>query len=246
MADALLIARLELRRMFLSPVSYVAGAVLQFVLAIVFFSNLASFEATAGGVSLMDAVVRPLFFSAGTMLLLATPMLTMHLISEEYRQGTILLLLSSPIAMTSLVLGKFLGGLGLMLFLILLFTTMPAGLLLFATIDIADLAVCVLAATLYALPITAIGLYASSLASKPLLAAMSCFGMLFALWLSDLPRHSGQGWISNLSDHISIMNHYQQLLLGAVSLDSILYVFLASLFFILLSIRRLHNLRTLH
>ena len=244
--EILLIAGLELRRMFRSPVSYVVGAVMQFILAVVFFSNLGSFEASGGGVSLTDAVVRPLFLSSGTMLLLAAPMLTMHLISEEYRQGTILTLLSSPVSMVSLAAGKFLGSMCLMVFLILLFTLMPLGLLLFADLNLNDLAVCVLATILYVLPVTAIGLYASSLATRPMLAAMACFGMLFLLWLSDLPRHSGNNWLSGLSDYISIMNHFQQLLRGLITPANICYVLLVSLFFIILSIRRLHNLRTLH
>lgn len=246
-ADTILIAKLEVRRMFRSPMGYVAGAVLQFILAIVFFSNLAAFEAAAGGISLTDAIIRPLFFSAGTMLLLAAPMLTMHLISEEYRQGTMVMLLASPASMVAVTLGKFIGAICLMAFFIILVATMPLGLLLFAPVNMADLGICVVATVLFALPITAIGMYASSLASRPLLAAMAAFGMLFALWLSDLPRHAaGQGWLAELSDYISIMSHYEQFLQGLASPADLCYFFLLSLFFIILTIRRLHNLRTLH
>ncbi|MGV0005739.1 MAG: ABC transporter permease subunit [Candidatus Porifericomitaceae bacterium WSBS_2022_MAG_OTU9] len=245
-ADSILIAKLEARRMFRSPTGYVAGAVLQFILAIVFFSNLSAFEAAAGGISLTDAVIRPLFFSAGTMLLLAAPMLTMHLISEEYRQGTMVILLASPISMMSLAIGKFMGAICLMVFLIILVATMPLGLLLFAPVNMADLGICIVATILFTIPVTAIGMYASSLASRPLLAAMAAFGMLFMLWLSDLPRHAGQSWLAELSDYMSIMSHYEQLLQGLATPADLCYFLLLALFFIMITIRRLHNLRTLH
>ncbi len=107
------IALRELRSMFLSPLAWTVLAVTQLVLAwsfftqIDFFFNIQSQLATvpnAPGVT--DLVVMPTFEVASIILLMVTPLLTMRLISEERRNGSIALLLSSPISMTRDRTGK--------------------------------------------------------------------------------------------------------------------------------------------
>ena len=63
----------------------------------------------AGAPGLTAIVVAPAYKAAAMVMLLAAPLVTMGLISEERRSGTLSLLLSAPISMTDIVLGKFLG-----------------------------------------------------------------------------------------------------------------------------------------
>ena len=56
-----------------------------------------------------EIVIAPLFSAAAVVLLMATPMLAMRSIAEERRNRTMTLLISAPVSMTQIVLGKFLG-----------------------------------------------------------------------------------------------------------------------------------------
>ena len=121
------IALRELRSMFLSPLAWTVLAVTQLILAwsfftqIDFFFTIQSELATAPNApGVTDLVVMPTYEVASLILLMVTPLLTMRLISEERRNGSIALLLSSPVSMTQIVLGKYLGILLFMLSLSLI------------------------------------------------------------------------------------------------------------------------------
>ena len=110
------IASREFRAMFLSPLAWVILAVIQLILAWSFFTSIEIFFSIQDELTTMknapgvtDLVVSPLFEAAGVILLLASPLLTMRLISEERRSRTMGLLLSAPLSLTQLVLGKYLG-----------------------------------------------------------------------------------------------------------------------------------------
>jgi len=106
------IANHELRRMFKSPLAWVILAVVQFLLAIFFLILLNQFMSPSpwhAGRGLTEIVVAGLLQIAGIIILMVTPFITMRLFSEERGTGTIKLLFSSPVTITELVLGKYLG-----------------------------------------------------------------------------------------------------------------------------------------
>jgi len=120
-------------------------AILQFILAFLFLSQVEAFTALqpklAGIESapgLTDIIVAPLFGNAGIILLLVTPLLTMRLICEERRNKTLALLLSAPVSNIDIILGKYLGILGLMLLMTVLITLMPLSLLSGGELDLAS------------------------------------------------------------------------------------------------------------
>ena len=102
----------ELRRLCLSPLAWILLAVVQFLLAIFFYVLLSSFlqsNPAYSGHGLREIVVAGWLQIAGLILLLVSPFLTMRLISEEQRSGTLGLLMSAPVSITEIVLGKYLG-----------------------------------------------------------------------------------------------------------------------------------------
>ena len=132
----LTIATAELRRLFLSPLAWTILAVVQLILALVFFGYLKEFlqiqsqllsSGTGQGITAM--VASPLLGFAAVLLLLVSPLISMRLFSEERRNKTLSLLVSAPVTMTEIVLGKYLS-LVLFLWLILGMTLlMPLSLL---------------------------------------------------------------------------------------------------------------------
>ena len=240
------IALRELRSMFLSPLAWTVLAVIQLVLAwsfftqIDFFFNIQSQLATlpnAPGVT--DLVVMPTFEVASIILLMVTPLLTMRLISEEKRNGSIALLLSSPISMTEIVLGKFTGIVLFMLIFITMISLMPLSLLMGTELDLGKLAAGVFALVLLLSAFSAAGLYLSSLTSNPVVAAISTFGLLLLLWIIN----SNTGDASNTLDQLSLLGHFAPMLRGLIDTADIAYFILFIATFLLLTIRQLDSQR---
>lgn len=240
------IALRELRSMFLSPLAWTVLAVIQLVLAwsfftqIDFFFNIQSQLATlpnAPGVT--DLVVMPTFEVASIILLMVTPLLTMRLISEERRNGSIALLLSSPISMTEIVLGKFTGIVLFMLIFITMISLMPLSLLMGTELDLGKLAAGVFALVLLLSAFSAAGLYLSSLTSNPVVAAISTFGLLLLLWIIN----SNTGDASNTLDQLSLLGHFAPMLRGLIDTADIAYFILFIATFLLLTIRQLDSQR---
>jgi ABC-2 type transport system permease protein len=240
------IALRELRSMFLSPLAWTVLAVIQLVLAwsfftqIDFFFNIQSQLATlpnAPGVT--DLVVMPTFEVASIILLMVTPLLTMRLISEERRNGSIALLLSSPISMTEIVLGKFTGIVLFMLIFITMISLMPLSLLMGTELDLGKLAAGVFALVLLLSAFSAAGLYLSSLTSNPVVAAISTFGLLLLLWIIN----SNTGDASNTLDQLSLLGHFAPMLRGLIDTADIAYFVLFIATFLLLTIRQLDSQR---
>ncbi|MCK5925816.1 MAG: ABC transporter permease subunit, partial [Methylococcales bacterium] len=186
---------------------------------------------------LTDVVVIPLFSNAAIILLLVTPLLTMRLICEERRNKTFSLLLSAPIKSSEIILGKYIGLLGLLIPLIGLLTLMPLSLLVGGTLDFGKLFCNVLGLSLLVASFSAIGLYMSSIASNATLAAIGSFALLLILWMLGVTQsHS-----SDLFDYLSLLTHFQSLQSGLLSTADISYFILLTVTFILLSIRRLES-----
>ena len=141
------IALRELRSMFLSPLAWTVLAVSQLILSWIFFTQIDVFfsiqkELTtlpnAPGVT--DLVIAPVIEVASIMLLMVSPLLTMRLISEERRNGTLCLLLSAPISITEIVLGKFLGILLFYVLFVAMIALMPLSLMMGTDLDLGKLA----------------------------------------------------------------------------------------------------------
>ena len=242
------IAAREIRSMFLSPLAWVILAVVQFILAYIFLSRLQLFAeyqprlmGVPGAPGLTDIVVAPLFGSAGIVLLMVAPLLTMRLLAEERRNGTLTLLLAAPVSMTEIVLGKFFGMLGFFAVLVALNVAMPLSLLLGGNLDMGQFGSGVFGLCLVLAAFTAIGLFLSSLTSYPTVAGVSTFGVLLLLWIIDWAAGSGSAATSGLFTYLSMVHHYQNLLKGIFSTQDVVYYLLVITTFVLLTIWRLDN-----
>ncbi|NOQ35357.1 MAG: ABC transporter permease subunit [Methylococcaceae bacterium] len=241
------IALREFKNQFLSPLAWTILAVLQFIFAYLFLTQVEafnSFQTRLAGVDnapgLTDVIVMPLFANAAVILLLVTPLLTMRLICEERRNKTLSLLLSAPLATYEIILGKYLGVLALLMSVVMLMTLMPLSLLVGGTLDFGKLFSNVLGLTLLVSAFSAVGLYMSAIAGHPTVAAISSFGLLILLWMLDISR-SIRGNSSELFDYLSMLNHFQSLQTGLLNTEDISYFLLFIATFLFLSIRRLEN-----
>lgn len=238
------IALRELRSMFLSPLAWTVLAVTQLILAWIFLSQIDVFFSlqeelatldNAPGVT--DLVVAPVLEIASVILLMISPLLTMRLISEERRNGTLPLLLTAPVSTSEIVLGKFFGIALFYLILITMISLMPLSLMLGTELDLGKLAAGLLGLVLLMSAFAAAGLFLSSLTANPVVAAISTFGLLLLLWMLEL--NTGDNSTAGVFSHISLTHHIGPFLRGLVNSVDLAYFALFIITFLLLTIRQM-------
>jgi ABC-2 type transport system permease protein len=245
----LTIAWREFRSMFLSPLAWVILAVVQVILAWSFFSAVDVFfslqeklTTIKNSPGVTDLIASPLFEVSSIVLLMIMPLITMRLISEEKRNKTMSLLLSAPISITEIVLGKYIGLLCFIVVLLFMIALMPLSLAMGTELDLAKIFSGTLGLFLVLAAFGAAGLYMSSLTDNPMIAAISTFGILLLLWMVNVNVLSAGGNESALS-YLSLQTHFTALLRGILNTRDIAYFLLFILGFIVLSIRELETQR---
>ncbi len=237
------IALRELRSMFLSPLAWTVLAVAQLVLSWIFFTQIDVFFSVQEELATMpnapgvtDLVVAPVIEIASIMLLMVSPLLTMRLISEERRNGTLGLLLSAPISITEIVLGKFVGIFLFYVLFVAMIALMPLSLLVGTDLDLGKLAAGIVGLLLLLSAFAAAGLFLSSLTANPVIAAISTFGLLLLLWVLD---SSAGGESGGVFTYLAITTHITPMIRGIINSVDLAYFGLFIVTFLLLTIRQM-------
>ncbi|HUS64871.1 MAG TPA: ABC transporter permease [Kofleriaceae bacterium] len=226
---ALILARRELAAYFLSPVSYLVLTLFLLVEGYTFwlFTELLNGRDTPHG-----AVMR--YFFGGTFLywlflMFLVSVLTMRLIAEERRQGTLEPLLTAPVDEADVVIGKYLGALGFyallwvptLLYVLVLNAYAPEG----AAPDPGPIAAGYLGTLLVGAGALGLGLFASAVTRNQILAAVLSFVMLSMLLLvgalGDALVRSGR-WAPVLQ-HINLFRHMEDFGRGIVDTRHVVY-----------------------
>ena len=248
MNSLLVIAEYEIRRLIISPFAWAVLATIQFLLAI-FFYLLLSRYLEAGHLyaarGLTEVVVVGMLQVAGLVMLFLTPFITMRSFSDEMRSGTLKLLLSSPVTITNLVLGKYLGIMIFYLCLMLLVALMPLSLTPGTSLDYGLFASGMFGLILLYSAFVSIGLFISTLTASAALAAVGSFVSTFLLWIAHIANDTGNPYVESVSNYLSLQKHFNSLLSGAFSTMDVSYFFLLTLMFLALSVWRLDSIRTL-
>ena len=232
--------------MFSSPMVWAVFALLQLSFAYLFLSRLEAFLnvqaqlnqlTQAPGVT--ELVVAPTFAAAVIIMLIITPLLSMRSIAEERANQTFAFILSSPLSMTEIILGKFLGLLALLIGIIIIITATALSLLAGGMLDLGLVLSNALGLLMVCTCFAAIGIYVSSLSSQPLVAATATLGILLGLWLIGLSSADP----SNILNQISLLKRFDSFNQGLINSGDVIYLAIFILTFVGLSIHRLHRMR---
>ncbi len=220
------IASRELNSYFVSPVAYVVGAVFLLITGVLF-----SLIVT----STMDASLRATFSNITFILVLIAPALTMKLLAEEQRMGTLELLLTSPIHDWQVVVGKFLGALVLFAVMLLAPTLYYVLILsVFGSPDYGPILSGYVGVLLLGGAFMAIGLLTSSLTQNQVIAYIVGLVILLLMWISDaMSRIVGGGAAGDALTYLAITRHYDDFLRGVIDTPNVIYplsVIVVSLF----------------
>jgi ABC-2 type transport system permease protein len=242
MKSVLTIAGHELRRIFVSPLAWTVLAVSQLILGLVFVLSLVDYANNPDMVDqymgVSDYVGAGLFGFATIVLLLVMPLMTMRLFAEERKSGSIDLLLSAPVSLTQIVLGKFLGLVGFMLAILALLALMPLSLLPATSLDLGRIAAGLLGLLLMMLAFGAAGLFVSSLTREATIAAVGGFGLLLLVWLIQILGYQ-ENRFADIFNYLSLISHYESLRRGVFNTTDVVYYILFTALFLWATVQRL-------
>jgi len=232
------IAKREYDHYFVSPVAYVVAFAILLAIGVVFAINFFYFSQNAfqnpGAVPDTSSVTGVFVF----LLIFATPALTMRLISDEARTGTLELLLTAPVKDSELVIGKWLGS---MLFVLtLVVTTLVYPLILNGVkfgsftllngyvspgLDINVVLTSYLGVILIAGVFLSLGTGISAMFTNQIAAFFASFALFFFLWwLVGFPANVIQGNSAEIFRYLDMKIHfYGALSDGIVNLSDLVY-----------------------
>lgn len=229
------IARKELQLYFYSPTAYAAFAFF-FLITGYFFS--ADFLYPP---FIVD--VRPVVGSISFVYLLVIPLLTMRLMSDELRQGTDELLLTSPASITEIVTGKFIAALIVQLMLVAGSLIYPLILSAYGTLEMPVLWLSYFSLFLVGGAMMAVGLFASSLSAHQMVAGISAFAILLVFWTIEWLGDTVGGKVKDFLGMFSIIGRSLDLQKGVLDVADVLFYVLLMGVFVLLSIQVLERKR---
>ncbi|NLV58497.1 MAG: ABC transporter permease [Clostridiales bacterium] len=165
------------------------------------------------------------FLSQLTLLLmLLCPLLTMRLICEERQKRTDQLLLTSPVSLTAIVLGKYGAAATVLLASVLLTHVYVLIIGVYGTLYLGEWFVGYLGFILQGLSFLALDMLVTCFAKNQLSAAMAAFAANFMLWLLDvLAQYVPVGLPADALRFISLYGRYEPFILGQLSYASILF-----------------------
>ena len=167
----------EMAAIFYSPIAYSMVAVFLLLMGYTFCARLFH----TGTVSLV-----PMFFQAALLLILMIPLLTMRQFSEERRNGTLELLLSTPVSDLAIVLAKFFASLSVVTLLLILMLAFPCALSFVAEPDWGPIVSGYVGLLLLGAALIAMGLALSAVTSNQMVAAIAALGLFLMLWMAEV------------------------------------------------------------
>ena len=247
---SLVVARNELRRIFLTPLAWVLLAAVLGVLAYFFLLSLGGFLALmpkiagmADAPGVTDLVVLPLLRATASLLLIVVPLLGMRAIASDRQNGSLTLLLAAGLGDARIVIGKFIGFLAFVTVLIVLATAMALSLDIGTSLDVGRVAAAAFGLILFAAALVAIAVAASASTQSPALAASIALITDLLLWMLDAGARY-EGVSSTFINYLALPTHLEPFLHGIVSSVDVVYFLLIVVVALALAARRVAALRT--
>ena len=245
------IARMELQKIFYSPIAWLILIVFAVQSGILFISIIDRFATSkALGYTYFpqltfNSFARGFgFFNQLTdYLYLYIPLLTMGLMSKEFVSGSIKLLYSSPISNVQIILGKYLSTIVFAITMVsILFLETLLGLSAIKDFDYPQILTGLLGVFLLICTYSAIGLFMSSLTSYQVVAAISTFVTFFALDRIGILWQDIE-FVRDITYWLSLGNRVEAFFYGLICSEDLLYFVFVSGLFVTFSVLRLRGIR---
>ncbi|GDX81764.1 ABC transporter permease [Deltaproteobacteria bacterium] len=242
------IAKRELGGYFSSVIGWIVLVAFTLLAGLFFSIMLVGYASQAGmggpEENITEMMVQGLFGNLSVIVLLVMPAITMGAIAADRREKSIELLLTSPIASWQIVAGKFLGGLAYAVGLVCTTLYVPAILYWLGSPDSGVFYANYGGFIVLMAVFVAVGLFTSSLTDNQLVALVIGFAINLSAWIVGwLAQILDEGAVKSVVEHISMLNHFEQLSKGVVHTNDAVYFASVILFFLFATTQRVEALR---
>ena len=211
----LIVFKREWQSFFYTPIGYVFLGVFLTLSGVMFY---------VGNLQTLSGDLLILLSQMTMLVMLLSPVITMRLLCEERQKRTDQLLLTSPVSLTKIVLGKYLAAAALMLAAIALTNVYALVIGLYGTLYFGEWFVGYLGFTLQSLSFLALNLLVTCAASHQVTAAILAFASNLVLWMLDvLAEYVPIGFLRNILSFLSLYDRYEPFVLGQLSYASVLF-----------------------
>ena len=233
MRSAWIIAKRDLGSFFNSPIFYVVTTVFLIIYSFIFFNilNFFSFQsfqarqlqAMGMNLNLNEMVIEPSLQNMSVILLMVIPIITMRSFADEKKMKTFRLLLSSPVHLREIILGKFLACMIVVAVMILISSYSVGFLFLLGEPEPGPVVTGYLGVLLMAGCFVSVGIFASSLTDNQIVAAVLTFGFSLFMWIIGWSAQAAGSTTGQVLQYLSIVDHLERFLKGLVNTSDLVY-----------------------
>jgi ABC-2 type transport system permease protein len=241
------IIRKEWTILFASYIGWGMLAIFALVMGVLYTQSLSEYMQVMLGhvptveqIGLTKYIGANLFGAASYIMLIFIPLLSMRLLAEEQKNLTMAFMLSAPISLSEIVLGKFFSLISFLMLMLAYVVLIISVLNSWTDVDFGYVFANMLGLTMLITSFSAISLFVSSLTRQPILAATLSFLVLILFLFLDqiVAQQTNTIWA-----YLSMMQRYKSFALGLLSTADIAYYLLVTGVFLYLTMRKLEHQR---
>ena len=230
------LARREMNTLFFSPLAYTILTILLLFSGLFFVTAATEYKEATKTVNALTGLLNFLF-------IVATPLLTMRLLSEEYRSGNIENLMTAPVTETEVILSKFLGALVLYGSILVSTLVYPVILSFLGRPDWGIIFTSYAGLLLMGFQFVALGVFCSSLTQNQIVAGILALVLQMGLWLLGPIGNGLSGPLRAVAQYASALDHLIPFLEGRIAFRDVLYFVSLGFFWLFLAVRVLESKR---
>ncbi len=231
MSNALAIAQKELKSYFASPIAYIVIGVFAFlygyfyVVMLNYFvqASMQSFGTPGQPMNVNEQMLRVVFQNVAVVILFLMPIITMRTYAEEKRSGTIELLLTAPVTDWQIIIGKFLGAMGLYAAMLAVTVVHIVVLFWFGDPEWKPIVTSYLGLFLMGGCFISVGLLISSFTKNQIVAGAVTFAVFLFLWIIGWIGGFSSPAVNSIVTYISIIDHFEDFSKGVIDTSHLVY-----------------------
>ena len=224
----------EFKSYFCTPVGYIVLAALYFFLGL-YFSMIYSY-----GAPNIEVVI----VSMSTVVIFVMPVITMRLMSEDRRQKVDQALLTAPVSLTSIVLGKFFAALAVFALGFLPTVIFEIIILSHVSVNILSYLYALLGILLLGSALIAIGMFISSTTESSVVSAIiTLIVNILVLYMSNFASMVSKEWIAKIFEKAAFISAFESFAESIFSIPNIIYFLSITAAFLFLCVRSLEKRR---
>ncbi|MCJ7524392.1 MAG: ABC transporter permease subunit [Candidatus Aminicenantes bacterium] len=227
------ITKKELKSFLYSPIAYILTSFFLLISGFFFYNILAwandqTMRMMQSGygmnrININQMLFEPFFNNMTIILMFLLPMLTMRLFADEKKMRTEELLLTSPLRLSAIIIGKYLAALIIYAIILLLTATYAIFVFIYGNPELAPLLTAYLGLFLLGAVFIAIGLFASALTENQVIAAVISFSSILLIWVISWVGESGPGAWRGILTYLSFFSHFKNMVSGVIDTQDIVY-----------------------